>query len=115
MVYKQLKFLADKRKMSLNQVEEQLGYAKNTLYRLKRTNPSAKTLQELADYFNVTTDFLLGRNAPTEDNTQMMFRLNLDGFSDSEKEEIKEELEKFSQMLKNSIKMKKLQKQFEKE
>nr|DAO13591.1 MAG TPA: repressor protein [Caudoviricetes sp.] len=110
MIYDRIKFLANKRKISLNQVEEQMGYSKNTLYKLKYQKPGAERLEQLADYFNVTTDYLLGREKAEEDPTQMMFRLNLDGFSEAEKEEMKEELTKFSEMLKNSIKMKKIQK-----
>lgn len=110
MIYDRIKFLANKRKISLNQVEEQMGYSKNTLYKLKYQKPGAERLEQLADYFNVTTDYLLGREKAEEDPTQMMFRLNLEGFSEAEKEEMKEELTKFSEMLKNSIKMKKIQK-----
>lgn len=59
--FERIKFLAENQKKSLNKVEEDLGYGKNVLYRLKNTSPSAERLQELADYFNVSTDYLLGR------------------------------------------------------
>lgn len=59
--FERIKFLADRQKKSLNKVEEDLGYGKNVLYRLKNTSPSADRLQELADYFDVSTDYLLGR------------------------------------------------------
>lgn len=110
MIYDRIKFLANERKLSLNQVEEQMGYSKNTLYKLKYQKPGTERLEQLADYFNVSTDYLLGREKAEEDPTQMMFRLNLEGFSDAEAEEMKAELTKFSEMLKNSIKMKKIQK-----
>ena len=38
-----------------------MGYSKNTLYSLKRQKVSSERLQEIADYFNVSTDYLLGR------------------------------------------------------
>ena len=47
--------------ISINVLEEKLGYGTNTLYRLKRSNPSSKVLREIADYFGVSTDYLLGR------------------------------------------------------
>ena len=53
--------LADKQGISINVLEEKLGYGTNTLYRLKRSNPSSKVLKEIADYFNVSADYLLGR------------------------------------------------------
>ena len=31
------------------------------MYGLKRNQPSAERLQQIADYFNVSTDYLLGR------------------------------------------------------
>lgn len=60
-LFDRIKLLAEKQKKSINDVENDLGYSKNTLYRLKRTNPSAKKLEEIADYFQVSTDYLLGR------------------------------------------------------
>lgn len=59
--FDKIKELADKQGISINILEEKLGYGTNTLYRLKRSNPSSKVLKELADYFNVSADYLLGR------------------------------------------------------
>ncbi|NTJ83856.1 helix-turn-helix transcriptional regulator [Enterococcus faecium] len=58
---KRIKELAKKQGKSLNKVEEDLGYGKNVLYRLKNSNPSTERLQEIADYFDVSVDYLLGR------------------------------------------------------
>ena len=59
--FEKVRELARKKGLSLNQVEEKLGYSKNTLYSLKRQEISSERLQEIADYFNVSTDYLLGR------------------------------------------------------
>lgn len=59
--FEKVRELARKKGLSLNQVEEKLGYSKNTLYSLKRQKISSDRLQEIADYFNVSTDYLLGR------------------------------------------------------
>lgn len=59
--FDKIKELADKQGISINVLEEKLGYGTNTLYRLKRSNPSSKVLREIADYFGVSTDYLLGR------------------------------------------------------
>nr|DAM31154.1 MAG TPA: repressor protein [Caudoviricetes sp.]DAS09490.1 MAG TPA: repressor protein [Caudoviricetes sp.] len=61
LTFERIKELAKKRGFSLNQVEEKLGYSKNTLYSLKRQKVSSDRLQEIADYFGVSTDYLLGR------------------------------------------------------
>ncbi|MEG3273357.1 helix-turn-helix transcriptional regulator [Streptococcus suis] len=56
-----VKELCKKHGISLNVLEEKLGYSRNALYKLKTQKPSAERLQEIADYFNVSTDYLLGR------------------------------------------------------
>lgn len=56
-----VKDLCEKQGISLNALEEKLELGKNSLYGLKRNQPSAERLQQIADYFNVSTDYLLGR------------------------------------------------------
>ncbi len=56
-----VKDLCEKKGISLNTLEEKLELGKNSLYGLKRNQPSAERLQQIADYFNVSTDYLLGR------------------------------------------------------
>jgi hypothetical protein len=58
---KKIKELAQKRGISLQKVAEDLGYSINYLYTLKEKTPKSDRLQEIADYFNVSTDYLLGR------------------------------------------------------
>lgn len=59
--YEKIKELADKHGISLMKLEEDLGYSRNTLYKLKSQKPNAERISEIADYFNVSTDYLLGR------------------------------------------------------
>lgn len=56
-----IKELAQKQRISLQKVAEDLGYSINYLYTLKEKTPKSDRLQEIADYFNVSTDYLLGR------------------------------------------------------
>ena len=56
-----IKELALKRGISLQKVAEDFGYSLNYLYTLKEKTPKSDRLQEIADYFNVSTDYLLGR------------------------------------------------------
>lgn len=82
--FERIKLLAKNQGKSLNKVEEDLGYGKNVLYRLKNSNPSTERLEEIADYFDVTVDYLLGRTDDRhisektldkhEDELLMMFR-----------------------------------------
>lgn len=99
--FEKIKELADKQGISINKLEEHLGYSRNTIYNLKTKKPNAERIAEIADYFHVSTDYLLGRtdnpriasdeqNDPAVDNlTQqaiVMFRKETEGLSDSEKE-----------------------------
>lgn len=56
-----IKDLAKSRGISLAKLEESLGYSTNYFYTLKTKTPNSDRLQEIADYFNVSTDYLLGR------------------------------------------------------
>ena len=56
-----IKELAQKQGISLQKVAEDLGYSINYLYTLKEKTPKSDRLQEIADYFGVSTDYLLGR------------------------------------------------------
>ena len=59
--FEKIKELCQKRGISINSLEETLGYSRNTIYSMKSKKPNAERLQEIADYFNVSTDYLLGR------------------------------------------------------
>lgn len=59
--FEKIKELADKKGISINRLEEQLGFSRNTIYNMKTKKPNAERIAEIADYFNVSTDYLLGR------------------------------------------------------
>lgn len=60
-VFDRVKKLADKQGISINTLEERTGFSKNYLYSWKKKVPSGNNLKVIADYFGVTTDYLLGR------------------------------------------------------
>lgn len=72
-IFERIKELADKQGKSLQKVSEELGFSSNYLYQLKRQTPAADKLAMVADYFNVSVDYLLGRGNSERDN----FRKNL--------------------------------------
>ena len=59
--FARIKELAKKQGLSINLLEEKLGYSRNTIYNLKNSKPSTERISEIADYFHVSTDYLLGR------------------------------------------------------
>jgi transcriptional regulator with XRE-family HTH domain len=58
-----LKALRKERKLTQIQVAEAVGVEQTTYgkYELEQRAPSNEVLQKLADFFNVSTDYLLGR------------------------------------------------------
>lgn len=59
--FERIKELTKKQGKSLGQVEEDLNYGRNTLYKIKTSTPNAERVSEIANYFQVSTDYLLCR------------------------------------------------------
>lgn len=59
--FDRLKLLADKQGLSINDVETKVGIGTNTLYSWKKKIPGGQNLSKVADFFHVSTDYLLGR------------------------------------------------------
>ena len=60
--FEKIKSLAKKQGISLNTLEDRVGLGNNYIYILKnKKTPSAEHISKIADYFNVSTDYLLGR------------------------------------------------------
>ncbi|SPS13047.1 hypothetical protein AMHIJAGA_03016 [Lactococcus lactis] len=56
-----IKELSERRGKTLRQVTDDLNFSENYLYSLKTKTPNGANLEKLADYFNVSVDYLLGR------------------------------------------------------
>lgn len=107
MLYDQLSKLIKESGKSINQIERELGYPRNTLTTYKRSNPSTKRLNELAEYFNVTVDYLLGRDEepkPKEDLTEEESEL-VAAFRMESEDMTKEEQAQFNKSLKDMMKI----------
>lgn len=63
--FERIQELAKKKDKNLKEISLELGYSKNYLYTLKTKEPAADKLRVLADYFNVSVDYLLGREEKT--------------------------------------------------
>lgn len=59
--FDRLKKLCDEQGISVNILEERIGIGKNSLYSWKNNIPKGSNLIKVADYFDVSTDYLLGR------------------------------------------------------
>lgn len=59
--FERIQELAKKRDKNLKEVSLELGFSKNYLYTLKKQEPASDKLKAIADYFNVSMDYLSGR------------------------------------------------------
>ncbi|GIN60488.1 transcriptional regulator [Robertmurraya siralis] len=59
--FDRLKKLCDEQGISVNTLEERLEIGKNSLYSWKKNTPKGTNLIKVADFFDVSTDYLLGR------------------------------------------------------
>lgn len=65
MLFERVKKLADDHGESLKSVALKLGLGENSMYGWKTKSPSIDKVQKVADYFDVSTDYLLGRTDDT--------------------------------------------------
>lgn len=66
-VFERIKKLAQKRGLSLQRVAEDNNFSQNLIYRWKKSDPKASDLAKIADYFNVSVDYLIGRDSDDDD------------------------------------------------
>ncbi|MGX5377488.1 helix-turn-helix domain-containing protein [Ligilactobacillus sp. LYQ135] len=62
-IFDRIKKLAKEHSKTLRQVTDDLELSQNYIYNLKQSGkqPNATTLEKFADYFQVSVDYLLGR------------------------------------------------------
>lgn len=65
--YEIIKELAKAKKMSIRQLEMNFGYSNGYLAKWKNNTPNSDELSRIADFFNVSVDYLLGRETPTKE------------------------------------------------
>ena len=74
--------------------------------------PSSDKLEAVANYFNVSVDYLLGRtDNPNSDNLEedeiaTFFRVNTEDLTESEKDQLREELKEYLEFMKSRLKNK---------
>ena len=61
-----IKNLCDKRKITIFELERQIGISRGILYTWKKSSPSAEKVKRVAEFFNVSMDELV--NHKVEDN-----------------------------------------------
>lgn len=104
-----LKQLRQERKLTQVKVAESLGITQQSYARWEngKVTPTSEKLSQIAKFYGVTTDYLLGEQTDESDlsNVELFFRMTSEGLTDEEKAIFREELIEF---------MKKRKKAFEK-
>lgn len=84
--------------LTFAELERRLDFSNGQIARWSRQTPGIDKVQKVADYFNVSVDYLLGREKPQEDEYEQqlvaMFRKQTDGMNDSQKEKFNKSLDK---------------------
>lgn len=103
-LYEKIKKLANEQDLSIRQLEEQLNFGNGVINRWRKTNPGIDKIEKVADYFNVSLDYLLDREANTtlvdpSDNPsiarQIMLRSDTSDLSEEDAADIEKEVERF--------------------
>lgn len=76
-IYDRIKELARLKGISIRELEKQLGFS-NGLIRQWTKGTKTTSLEKVANYFNVSTDYLLGRDASTKDKGANVVDLSKD-------------------------------------
>lgn len=61
MLYVNVKKLCQKQGITFAQLEKSLGFGNGTIRKWDTSSPSVDKLEKIADYFQLSTDVLLGR------------------------------------------------------
>lgn len=104
-----IKKLCNQRGISVYQLEEKIDIGRNTIYQWNKRTPSTDKIQKVADYFDVSVDYLLGRTDDPEPIAELdkgpgsdligYFRLNTAEFDPDETEEIEDSLKDYTDFL----------------
>lgn len=54
--------LCDQKGINLSNLQKELGFSNGSIYRWDKSSPSVDKLQKVAEYFEVSTDSLLGKS-----------------------------------------------------
>ncbi|WP_419791625.1 helix-turn-helix domain-containing protein [Staphylococcus chromogenes] len=111
--YEIIKKLATKKHMTIAELERKLNLSNGQIARWKKANPNSSHLKAIADYFDVSVDYLLGREKDNykgeEEHTVFMFsdQASFEKLSKEEQEHIMNMLLKQGDFLIEQMKNKK--------
>lgn len=106
-----IKQLADEKHVTIAEIERKTGISNGQIRRWDSSSPKIENIKKVADFFDVSTDYLIGRTSnPRIDDfdnqnlsSQIMFRMNTEGLTKDEVNELKTEVDRFLRFRKSEI------------
>ena len=71
-LYERIRDTAKTKGYSVNRLEQELGFARSSISKFNRNTPSAEKIQQIADFLNVSVDYLLNGKEVTEPKEQSL-------------------------------------------
>lgn len=103
-----LKELRKEKKLTQAKVAKSLGTTQQSYARWEngKVTPTSEKLAQIAKFYGVTTDYLLGEQSEEVDlsNVELLFRMTSDGMTKEEQEVFKDELIEFMKERKRAFK-----------
>ena len=93
-LYEQIRDIAKSKGYSVNRLEQELGFARSSINKFNKNKPSVEKLQQIADFLNVSLDFLM-----TEQEAQKAE--NSPELTTRDERDIKKDLDSLREKLKN--------------
>ncbi len=103
-----IKKLCIAKNITLQELAEKLGIGVNSIYRWNTHKPSTDKLEKVADYFDVSVDYLLGRETSSGedeyDDLVMMFRKSEQEVPEAKRDQYRREIQRFMEFVKEDMK-----------
>lgn len=90
-LYENVKSAAKAKGYSINRLEKELGFSRSYILKFKTITPSAEKIQKIADFLDVSSEYLMTGDASTSDEPQL---------NQKDQKDIKEILANTEQLLK---------------
>lgn len=104
--FDRIKKLSMQHNKNVKEVAKELNFGENLFYKWKTQSPTTDNLQKVADYFGVSTDYLLGR---TDDPTGYFYSEKtldaVDMIIDSDNDEFMELIDNLPLLDRNELKV----------
>lgn len=101
-----IKSLCNEKKISLSELERILGFGSSSIRKWDKQAPSSERIKLVADYFNVSTDYLLGHTTKeneVDEQFMQFFRTETNELTTEEKSEMVEDVREFLEFRKAQL------------